>query len=371
MTIDIGKFSHCRPEYPVKRRGKDGFNPLVRVPPGFQETALRVRHLDSELDRFVLTAKDLFDLVADAFSVNVHYSTEIEGNPLPLEEVKRITRNTFRGMREPKPDAPMQEIINHLSTWLMPGYYKLPWARQKIIDTHKFLVGHDPRSDPGAFRTDDRSVQNDEGIEFFIPAPMERIETEMDWLLRWINEYSTGYDPLVSGPLIFHEFESIHPFKDGNGRTGRTLFHAYLNNSGLPNASLCKIEQHLLGNKQLYYDILAWTDKQLEYTDLIDYMSQAILESYEEAVELFSGKDILSKEMNETARRLIIRAKKEGDWFSVTDAVKWIGGLSSETVRLRLNEFVEMGVLEADGHTRSKRYHYSNPLSMAQSAMRK
>ena len=310
MTIDTNKFRHLRPPYPVKRRGKDRFIPNIRVPEKFKERSEEIRRLDRELDRFILSKDDYFQLVTKAYSENVHYSTMLEGNPLDAEEVTRITRNTFRGMEEPAPDGPRMEIINHLVEWLDPLYLSLPWSMDAILQLHGFLMEHDPLSRPGELRSEeDRrtfTITDDSGEDVFIPTPNTHVKAEMERWLEWVNTYSPGYDPLAAAPVLFHEFESIHPFYDGNGRTGRTLFHVYLRKMGLENSKLCRIERHLVGNRQIYYDILAWTDHALDYMDLIDYMTDCILESYREAVEVFSRKDLLSSDMDETSKRILL-----------------------------------------------------------------
>lgn len=345
----------------------------MRIPKQYQLISKEIRSLEEELNRLILSKDDFFELVLDAYSSNVHYSTELEGNPLDLDEVKRVTRNTFRGIKEPAPDGPNQEILNHLSIWIFPNLFSFPWSIQKISNIHSYIMSFDPESKPGIIRNEHDEGEFSVGFEdevYFIPAPSARVNMEMEWLIEWVNNYSIGYDPVIGAAVMFHEFESIHPFHDGNGRIGRTLFHSYLQCSGLPNSCLCKIESHLMQNKNLYYDILAWTDYKLEYTDLIDYISQAILESYREAVEIFSSKDLLSKDLGEPAKRLLVRAKKEKMWFSISDALGWVDGLSYGSVRNYLNELVDVGALVVKGKTKGKRYKFANPFEEIQKNIR-
>lgn len=373
MTINTSKFAHIRPPFPIKRKGKDAFDPNLKIPKDYQFISKEIRSLEEELNRFILSKDDYFELIMDAYSSNVHYSTEMEGNPLGLDEVKRITRNSFRGIIEPEPTGPRQEILNHLSTWIFPKLFEFPWSIEKISGIHDMIMDFDPGSKPGQFRNKNDKGEFSVGYGdeiYFIPAPGFRVHMEMEWLVDWVNDYSLGYDPIIGASVMFHEFESIHPFYDGNGRIGRTLFHAYLQCAGLPNSSLCKIEQHLAQDRRLYYDILAWTDDKLEYTDLIDYMSEAILESYREAVQIFSSKDLLSKDLGEPAKRLLIRAKKEKDWFKISEALNWADGLSYGSVRNYLNELVDIGALDTQGRTKGKLYKFANPLEEIQDNIR-
>jgi Fic family protein len=164
--------------------------------------------------------------------------------------------------------------------------------------------------------------------------------------------------------VFFHEFESIHPFVDGNGRTGRVLFHGYLQNHGLPHSHLCTIEKQITENPRTYYNVLAWTDHEEDYELLLNYFTEATLTSYRNAVERFRSKDLLSGDMDEVKKRLLIKARREGGWFSSTEASDWISGRSQDTVRRHLNDLTDMDLLETKGQTRAKRYTFSNPLSV-------
>lgn len=362
------KFAHCAPRYPVRHRPKIPFRPIVRAPPDLPQRAMELRQLDVEMDRFILNARDYLELVVDAFAVNVHYSTKLEGNPLSLEEVRRLTRNSFEGIRAGKLDAPRQEIVNHLVSWISPTAYRTPWTTQ-LVDTHRFLMeGVEPESHPGQYRTRPAYLTQGRDVVFEGAKP-DAVPAEVESLLRWLNEEGIAFFPVVTATVFFHEFESIHPFRDGNGRTGRTLFHAYLQTHGLPNAGLCKIEYELLRDPDLYYTLLSWTDDRESYAELIDFVMDGTLAAYREAIEAFRRKDLLSSGLEEGARRILLRAKQKGDWFKIIEAVDWVEGVGEQTVRRHLNDLLDKGALEAEGHTRARRYRFADPLRGVRDAL--
>jgi Fic family protein len=219
----------------------------------------------------------------------------------------------------------------------------------------------DPKARPGLYREVDSAVYTDQGQETFHPCPPKHIEREMTSLLEWTNKSAPALHPAVAATLLFHEFESIHPFLDGNGRVGRTLFHLYLQQHGLPNAHLCMVEKELTKDPGLYYQLLGWTDQKASYTELLDHFTDALVNSYESALVRFTDKDLLSSELPETSKRLVVAARHK-DWFSVGEAARWVGGVGEQTIRNRLNELVGIGVLEARGQTRSRRYRFKHPL---------
>ncbi len=366
MTIEYHNFKGFVPKgYPVRHKRKVPFDPDIRVPREYAKRVHRIKELDFELDRFILTDKDYADLAMDAYISNVHWTTKVEGNPLHEDEVRKITLSTFgKGTDSMElPAGPKQEIINHLTRLISPGEIGDPWDHTLIQTIHDFLL-----KDTGArfrkrsYRKNHASVCDSTGEETFITCPPGSIEEEMESLLKWMNESAAAYDSIVSATVFFHEFESIHPFADGNGRTGRCLFHLFLQNAGLPNSHLCKIEKQLLSDEELYYQLLAYTDDSRSYEVLIDFVSDAILKSYLDAHKNLSEKDLLSSDLDEVSKRLLKVAKRRDEWFSVSEAVKWVSNTGAQTVRNKLNHLVEIGALEKVGRTQSCRYHIRNSL---------
>ena len=366
MTIEQYNLQTFKPKgYPVRHKRKVPFTPAISVPQDFISRRRKIRELDLELDRFILSAKDYMDLVIDAYSSNVHWSTMLEGNPLRENQVRKITHSTFSG-DAPSPEmpaGPQQEIINHL-TCLMPGQpMKMPWDHEFVQIIHDILLqGTGAKFKPKAYRKTHGSVKTSTGMEAFIACPPSSIKEEMSSLLFWLNNSAPAYDSIAAATVFFHEFESIHPFTDGNGRTGRCLFHLFLQTTDLPNSHLCKIESELLSDEELYYQLLAYTDDSGSYEALIDHVSDSILRSYERSHQHLSEKDLLSSELDEVTKRLLKMAKRWGKWFAVSDAAKWVSSSGAQTVRNKLNSIVDLGALNKKGRTQSCRYRIRNPL---------
>jgi Fic family protein len=352
---------------PVRHVRKVPFLPCIRTPESFVQKARRVRELDIELSRFVLKPMDYLRLIEEAFASNVHWSTSLEGNPLSLNEVRRITRNSFSGQLKESPDGPTQEIINHLLVLLYPELFRLPWDKNKICSINQLLLmGTDTIAQGGDYRSTPSSIKEGED-EVFVPAPPEHVLEEISSLLEWVNISSTAYDPIIGATVFFHEFESIHPFEDGNGRTGRSLFHIYLQCNGLKNSHLCRFDEHLLRDSGLYYQLLMYTDyaakeKRCDYRELLHHFTDAILAGYEAAVKELTKKDLLSQGLDETSSRILTKARERGDWFSRVEAVAWVQGLGEQTIGTKLSGLVEKGILETKGETRAKRFRFRDPM---------
>lgn len=366
MTINRDDFAHCTPLYPVLHKRRYPFAPSIAVPEGFTERVRRIEELDSDLTRLVIPKSELLRLTSEAFSSNIHHSSKIEGNPLSLEEVDRITKDSFAGVDPKASGSHEKEVINHLTALLDPSCFTGPMTLERIRGLHRILMsGVQPSAHPGSFRTGHMSVTSDSGFQTFRACGPDSIEQELQSLLDWLNRMAPAYNPIVAATVFFHEFESIHPFEDGNGRTGRVLFHGYLQTHGLDNVNACKVEALLLDDPELYYRVLGWADQTGQYSELIDYVAQALLGSYREAVDTFRAKDIIHSGLNETTRRIITKARENPKWFSVKEATGWVGTASDQTIRNHLNALVTKGILESRGLTRSRRYRFSASLRMA------
>lgn len=359
-------FDASRLRYPVKHRRQVPFGPSIVVPPDFRNRAEHLRHLDARLGGYYLRPADYFELVNEAFAVNVHRSIELEGSPLTEDEVRESSR---RLLAAPRPvDAmplPMQEVFTHLALWLSPAESRAPWSLAKILTLHRILLLGDEHAQPGKLRGDEPGgygVYTDRHQLVFEPCPGRHVAAELEDLLRWRNEMAPGLQAICAATAFYHAFESIHPFEDGNGRLGRILFHHLLHDGGLRNAHLCLIEPQLLGDRERYYALLAWADQEGDYTPLIDHFTTGIARAYETADRTWRSKDLLSSELDEVDVALVKGARHHRDPFAVREAVDWVVGRSEQTVRLRLNRLVDDGIMESGGRTVAKKYRLVDPL---------
>ncbi len=361
MTIEDYRFSDYRPSgYPVRHRRK--VRPTIKVPLDYADRVKEIREMDSRMGGFLPGEDDYMDFFNDALASSIHYSTKIEGNPLDESEVRRLTRRSTAGEEVIERDSAHIEVSNHVSAllFMIGGAFNLPWSEEMVPRLHS-LMFRGVIDGAGEYRSVKSSVQTDSGFETFIAAPPEHIEKEMKALIEWVNEGAPAYDPIVAATVFFHEFESIHPFENGNGRIGRFLLRAYLQRS-LSNIHLCMIEENILRDPELYYSLLGWTDEKGDYSVLIDFVSSAILEGYRAADKYFSERDFLGKGLDETSLRIVLWARETGGAFTVGEANSWVDGVGYETVRRRLNELVNAGLLVASGNTRGRRYRFANPL---------
>lgn len=366
--MTLASFDSKRLRYPIVHRAKVPFRPQIRVPPDFSRHAEAIRRLDEELHEVYLRPSDYLQFVNEALAANIHYSTNLEGNPLTEEEVRDTTRRILAAPApvDPHDPSPIQEIYTHFFLWLQPEASRPPWKVSTILNLHRSLFHTiEPEARPGQFRADDDGefgVYSTQDQLTFKPCPARHVPAEIESLLDWRNQIALGLHPIVAATVFYHEFESIHPFENGNGRLGRTLFHYILHHGGLRNAHLCLIEPELMQDREHYYALLAWTDQENDYEPIIDHVTQGILRAYQKAATKWKQRDLLTADASEIDIKLIVKARHWKRPFSVKDAAGWINRRSEQTIRNHLNGLVDQGIMQAHGKTVAKRYQLVDPL---------
>lgn len=349
-------YSDFRPlGFPVRHKRKVPFYPMLSMDLDMREKIREMHRLDSALDEYILSEEDYRNLVTDVYSSNIHWSTRIEGNRLSSEDVLVLTQRFTGGVVEDDLNDSEQEILNHLGS-LFQDLPALPWTVDTVLSVHRTLMKDVGETTPGILRDVDVSVKGSDGTEYFIACPKGSVPEELESLVDWVN--NSPFGDVVTATLFFHEFESIHPFEDGNGRTGRVLFQTLLRLLGLTNCHLCRFEEKMLGDTTTYYDLLAYTDQTGNYTPLVRYVTESLLSSYREAVDVFSEKDRL-KDMDENMRHMAIMAKRYKR-FTLGDTAGRIH-LSEPVRRNRLDELVKLGIIGKEGRTRSMHYVFLDP----------
>ncbi len=231
--------------------------------------AIHLHYLDN-FEKETLEDKKIF---IKNFSINFAYNTtSIEGNTITLKEVQ----NLLEEGRTPK-DKTLREIYDVQNTkevFIELLDNKNDISHNLIEEIHRNLMKNiDLRI---GYRTRDVKVFR----SHFDSTPGPYVKTDMDLLLKWYNENKRELHPLVLASLFHHKFEKIHPFLDGNGRTGRMLVNIILMNCGYPPMIIYKKD------RMRYLDALGSADKinltkmDKRYKKLVDFMVEEITASY-------------------------------------------------------------------------------------------
>lgn len=217
-----------------------------------------------------LTKKDVFKYFLIEFAYN---TTSIEGNTITLKEA----RNLFEEGLTPK-NRTLREIYDLQNTGKV--FFKLLESKKEInkdfiIELHKNLLENiDNRI--GFRKTEIRVAKSR-----FKASPAKYVVTDINLLLKWYHENKKKFHPLVLATMFHHKFEKIHPFYDGNGRTGRMLLNYILIRN---NYSPLIIRKKFRAE---YLDSLGNADespplgvKKEDYQRLIQYVADEMINNY-------------------------------------------------------------------------------------------
>jgi len=218
-----------------------------------------------------LTKKEIFKNYVIEFAYN---TASIEGNTINLEEARNLLNEGIT----PK-DKTLREIYDLQNTEkvffdLLNNKLKDKLDHNFIIEIHdKLLENIDERK--GYRKTDIRVIKSN-----FDATPGKYVKTDIDLLLKWFNETKGKIHPLILAIAFHHKFEKIHPFMDGNGRTGRMLMNYILLSNNLPTTIIHKrTRKEYLEAMREADEVDLWKIND-NYNELIAYGADEFIDTY-------------------------------------------------------------------------------------------
>ncbi|MFH1649677.1 MAG: Fic family protein [Candidatus Woesearchaeota archaeon] len=234
--------------------------------------ATRLHYISRFLKLDAKTRRDILENFLISFASN---STAIEGNTISMKDAARLLREDII----PK-DHTMREVYDLTNTRkvffeLIEGMPRL--SNDVMVKTHDGLLDNiDLRK---GFRNHDIHILG----QPFEPSPAIHVKNDVGILLKWHAENMNELHPFVLAVMFHHKFESIHPFSDGNGRTGRMLMNLILIKAGYPPFVVHRKD------REEYLDVMSRADKAIRksiiaidsnYEPLLKFMVQQLQQSY-------------------------------------------------------------------------------------------
>ena len=199
----------------------------------------------------------------------IHSSLAIEGNTLSEEEVRDI----INGKQIVAPIRQIQEVKNAIRVYDM--YSRLnPFSEKDLLEAHGIMM-EALIENAGSYRSGGVGVFGEKGLVHMAPPP-QMVPQLMGDLFSWLRK---SKDHLLIRSCVFHyEFEFIHPFSDGNGRTGR-LWQSLILGKLNPVFEHLPVENLVYTNQQEYYDAIGAATANGDSGVFIDFMLNEILET--------------------------------------------------------------------------------------------
>lgn len=302
-------------------------------------------------------------------------SSQIEGTQSSLSELLLFEF-------EDAPGAPLddvQEVSNYVAA-MSHGLSRLrggfPLSLRLIREIHGILLAKGRGSDkePGEFRRSQNWVGGSRpGTALYVPPPPHEVLRLMGDLETFIHDETADLPLLIKAGLVHLQFETIHPFLDGNGRLGRLLITFLLCASGVLNEPLLYLSLYFKAHRQAYYDLLQSVRERGDWESWLDFFLDGVIETSTQAADtakrilaLFerdrAGIDTLGRAASSAFR--VHQLFQSRALASVPAIAKDIG-LSAPTIRNAIAILEEAGIVrEITGKRRQRVYAYTDYLAI-------
>lgn len=299
-------------------------------------------------------------------------SSQIEGTQCTLEDIL-----------DPQLDASanvdVSEVINYVKAarFALKRLETLPICSRLLRETHAVLMEgvRGQEKNPGEFRRSQNWI-GPAGSSLkkarYIPPNVEDMEIAMSDLEKYINE-SDKYDPLIQAALIHYQFETIHPFLDGNGRIGRLLILLYLMEKKLLSKPVIYVSYFLKMNQIEYYDRISEVRRNGNYEQWVGFFLEAVASAAQDALESVGKLSALHEKNISRLPKSNRRKDNVRELFDYLEQHPIIDikqtaaalGLSYNTVSAAVKKLMELGILkETTNAARNRVFAYEEYLEI-------
>lgn len=338
------------------------FTPKYEITHALLENIKRIYSLTQALNQRRFPHTVLAGLQKNAEAVSSFASTSIEGNPLPLTDVKKILKNKPQNIRDSEREVlNYNEILKEINAKLTKE--SLPITLSLILQIHK-KVTHKllPAFQSGKLRVDPVFVNDPRaGKTIYYPPDAKDVPTLIKGLLCFVEANKSKMDPLILAGLFHKQMVVIHPFMDGNGRTTRLLTKILLADMGLNTFNLFSFENYYNQNVTRYFQTVGvfgdYYDiaNEINYNAWLEYFTGGIIdELLRVEKKLPSSAGNPKDELQPYHRQIIEQIKEKG---FITDRVyAEFVSRAKPTRRLDFNKLIELGLIQREGKGKNTYY---------------
>jgi Fic family protein len=232
-------------------------------------------------------------------------SSQIEGTQSSLSDLLLYELDEVPGV----PFDDVVEVSQYVAA-LDHGMKRLnggfPLCNRLLREMHEILLSHSRGSNkqPGEFRRSQNWIGGSRpGNAHFVPPPPHRVEECMGALEKFLHDETQPYPTLVKAALAHVQFETIHPFLDGNGRLGRLLISFILHHGGLLPKPLLYLSLYFKEHHSYYYELLNGVREKGDWEAWIDFFLEGVEQTALDAVGTAQKLVRLLREDEETISR--------------------------------------------------------------------
>ncbi len=357
----------------VKQREYQSFSP-EKINHKWIISEPKVNKLLAESNRLIGELNAFSQIIPDVeFFITMHIlkeattSNKIEGTKTNMEEALIKEEDINPGKRDDWTEV--QNYIKAINVSIKE-LDKLPISNRLMKNTHKILLSgvRGKHKIPGEFRTSQNWIGVTLKDAIFIPPHHTEVIDLMSDLEKFINDEEHQIPHLIKIAIAHYQFETIHPFLDGNGRLGRLLITLYLVSNNVLRKPSLYLSDFFEKNKGYYYDNLMTVRLSSNLTQWIKFFLVGVIETSKESIQVF--KDILKlKNVVETERLPKLGSKFENGQQLIkflyqapiidSKIVAELLQVSPSTANRLINDFVELNILtELTGYKRNRKFMF-------------
>lgn len=288
-------------------------------------------------------------------------SSQIEGTQCTLEDILDPDRDESKNLD-------VEDVINYIKAvrFALDRLQTLPLCNRLICEIHSVLMSdvRGSEKNPGKLRKSQNrigpsgsSIRNAR----YIPPNVDDMKEALNMLEAYMNDNSDN--PLVAAALIHYQFETIHPFLDGNGRVGRLLILLYLIERKLLKKPVLYVSYFLKLNRLEYYDRMSEVRRTGNYEQWIEFFLDAVSAGAEDATRSISDLSELHRKneaklstsgrVSSNLRSLFAYIERQ-PIIDITLTAKALG-VSYNTVSSGVKRLVDLGILSETTNARRNR----------------
>ena len=295
-------------------------------------------------------------------------SSQIEGTQSTLSDLLRFETEAQAG----QPIDDVREVSNYVDAMMhgLDRLEKLPLSLRLIRDMHARLLqsGRGGTKDPGEFRRSQNWIGGTRpGNALFVPPPAHELDACLDAFERFMHETASKLPPLIKAGLLHVQFETIHPFLDGNGRIGRLLVTLYLCVHGVLRRPLLYLSLYLKAHRADYYRLLQEVRERGAWEAWLEFFLDGVAETANQAfdaatriVDLFKAdRERIVAESDRANSALRIHELLQQNPFMTATLLVEHTGLTAPTVNAALADLERLGIVEeVTGRRRGRVFGY-------------
>ena len=327
-----------------------------------------------ELNAYSLLIPNVDLYIKMHVKIEANKSSRIEGTRTTVEEDLLDVTDI-----NPEKRDDWEEVQNYVKTTnygvdrIKEGF---PVCTRLIRKIHEILMQgvRGEHKTPGEFRTSQNWIGGSmPSNAVYVPPPHTEIAECLTDFEKFINNEEIDTPDLIKIAILHYQFESIHPFLDGNGRIGRLLIPLYIQSKGMLDKSCLYISDYIERNKDTYYDMLTRVRTHNDMIGWIKFFLEAVIETSKTAKEKFRNVVELTMEMDKVIMDLSVKpenARKVLDVLyddSIISRKKILEKIDIKptTLNVTVNSLQDRGIIqETTGYSRNQVFAFQKYIDL-------